>query len=139
MIVNWLCVSIVGLITAPLLGCTALVEQSANQAAQLNNVRQVTGTNLGAAVGPAISSSYSAGPDENPVDDRNDYRIAPLDTLHISVFRVPELSKTIRVAQQGTIALPLVGELRAAGKTARNLEQELTKTGPPCCPCPWKL
>ena len=126
MVVNWLCVSIVGLITAPLLGCAALVEQSPNQAAQLNNIGQVAGTNLGAAIGPALSSNYSGNSDENPSNDRHGYRIAALDTLDVSVFRVPELSRTVRVAQSGTINLPLVGELHAAGRTVHDLKQELT-------------
>jgi polysaccharide biosynthesis/export protein len=55
------------------------------------------------------------------------YKIGPLDTLDISVFEVPDLTKTVQVADTGTINLPLVGEIPAAGKTAQQLEQGLTK------------
>jgi len=55
------------------------------------------------------------------------YRIGPLDVLDISVFRVPELSKTVQVAATGTINLPLVGEMPAAGRTAQDIERDLTK------------
>ena len=46
--------------------------------------------------------------------------------LDITVFKVPELSKTIQVSETGTINLPLVGEVQAAGKTTQELERVLT-------------
>jgi polysaccharide export outer membrane protein len=55
------------------------------------------------------------------------YKIGPLDLLDITVFRVPELSKTVQVAATGTINLPLVGEVPAAGRTAQDVERDLTK------------
>lgn len=55
------------------------------------------------------------------------YKIGPLDLLDITVFRVPELSKSVQVAATGTINLPLVGEVPAAGRTARDVERDLTK------------
>ena len=45
----------------------------------------------------------------------------------MTVFQAPELSKTIQVSEAGTINFPLIGELDAAGKTAREIEQELSK------------
>ena len=45
----------------------------------------------------------------------------------MTVFQAPELSKTIQVSEAGTINFPLIGELDAAGKTARDIEQELRK------------
>lgn len=55
------------------------------------------------------------------------YKVGPEDVLDISVFKVPELSKSVQVADGGTINLPLVGEIAAAGKTAREIELDLTK------------
>jgi polysaccharide export outer membrane protein len=55
------------------------------------------------------------------------YRVGPLDLLDISVFNVPELSKSVQVSGSGTINLPLLGEMAAAGKTTEELERELTK------------
>jgi polysaccharide biosynthesis/export protein len=55
------------------------------------------------------------------------YRIGALDVLDVSVFKVPELSRSVQVANVGTINLPLVGEIRAAGMTAQELERDLTK------------
>jgi polysaccharide export outer membrane protein len=50
-----------------------------------------------------------------------------MDVLEISVFKVPELSKSVQVAPTGTINLPLIGEMPAAGKTAQQIEQDLTR------------
>jgi len=50
-----------------------------------------------------------------------------MDVLEISVFKVPELSKSIQVADTGTINMPLLGEVPAAGRTAQEIERDLTK------------
>jgi polysaccharide export outer membrane protein len=55
------------------------------------------------------------------------YKIGPQDVVEISVFKVPELSKTAQVSEAGTLNLPLFGELPVAGKTARELEKDLTR------------
>ena len=55
------------------------------------------------------------------------YKIGPLDALEISVFKVPDLTQTVQVAEDGMINYPLIGDVPAAGKTAHELEQALTK------------
>jgi polysaccharide export outer membrane protein len=52
--------------------------------------------------------------------------IGPQDVLDITVFQVPELTKTLQVSDTGTINFPLLGEMTAAGKTPEELERELT-------------
>jgi polysaccharide biosynthesis/export protein len=54
------------------------------------------------------------------------YKIGPLDVLDVSVFKVPDLTKAVQVTEAGTVNYPLVGEIQAAGKTAREVEQMLT-------------
>lgn len=54
------------------------------------------------------------------------YKIGPLDTLEVQVFKVPDLTKTVQVAENGEINYPLVGSTQAAGKTAREVERDLT-------------
>ena len=53
------------------------------------------------------------------------YRIGPLDVLDVSVFKVPELSKSVQVADSGSINLPLVGEVQASGRTAQEMERDI--------------
>jgi polysaccharide export outer membrane protein len=55
------------------------------------------------------------------------YLVGPTDVLQITVFKVPELTQSVQVADTGTINLPLLGEVPAAGKTAHEIEQDLTR------------
>jgi len=55
------------------------------------------------------------------------YKVGPRDVLEVTVFQAPELSKTFQVSEAGTIGFPLIGEVDAGGKTAREIEQELRK------------
>ena len=47
------------------------------------------------------------------------------DVLAVSVWKEPELSRTLPVRPDGKITLPLVGDVQAAGKTPYKLQQEL--------------
>jgi len=50
------------------------------------------------------------------------YRIGPLDELLVTVFREPDLSaKDLPVDLNGTISLPLLGQVQASGRTAAEL------------------
>lgn len=51
-----------------------------------------------------------------------DYRIGPEDLLEISVYEASDLDRTVRVSAAGAISLPLLGAVRAAGLTSRQLE-----------------
>lgn len=54
-------------------------------------------------------------------------RIAPLDLLQVTVFEVADLTRAVRVSADGDISLPLVGLVRAAGATPRELEKALAE------------
>jgi polysaccharide export outer membrane protein len=55
------------------------------------------------------------------------YLIGPQDVLDITVFKAPDLSRTVPVAEDGTINLPLIGATPAAGKTPSAVEKEIQK------------
>ncbi len=57
----------------------------------------------------------------------SDYRINPFDVIEISVFQVPELSRSVQVNTVGQFSLPLVGAIDASGKTPGELEREITQ------------
>jgi polysaccharide export outer membrane protein len=57
----------------------------------------------------------------------SDFRIGPDDTLAINVWGEPEVSQTVPVRPDGKISLPLVGEVVASGKTAKQLEALISK------------
>lgn len=54
-----------------------------------------------------------------------DYEIGPRDLLEIRVFGLQQLDTNVRVSEAGTISLPLVGELPAAGLTRAALESSV--------------
>ena len=55
------------------------------------------------------------------------YQIAVGDQLRIDVWKNPELSVTEPVRPDGKIAVPLVGDLAAAGKTPEELTADITR------------
>jgi len=58
---------------------------------------------------------------------QDSYILGPGDTVEILIFGDPDLSRTITIKPDGTISLPLVGEVKAAGKTTTQLTAELVK------------
>lgn len=61
-----------------------------------------------------------------------DYHIGPEDLLQITIYNIPDAEArltprtvTLRVSQQGLIALPLIGEVKVSGLTPSGLEREL--------------
>jgi len=55
------------------------------------------------------------------------YRIAPMDTLSIRVFGMPDLTGDYQVDLRGNIGMPLIGEVAAIDKTPAELDQLLTQ------------
>ena len=113
-----------------LAGCAAVTTTNsaaltgANQATSSADRTAGGGTVAGTA-GTKIALTSAAMP---PSDQSTaDYRIAPLDVLDISVFQVPDLSKTVQVSALGDIDMPLIGTLPASGKTLPELKAEVTK------------
>jgi len=54
------------------------------------------------------------------------YRIGPGDLLEIKVFEVDQLSQTVRVSEDGSITLPLLGSVPVEGLTQDGVVQKLT-------------
>ena len=93
------------LLTVSLSGEVALAGQSASESSAPNTQAQATAANR------AHNGSFVIGND---------------DVLAISVWKEPELSKSVPVRSDGKISLPLVGEIQATGRTPLQLEQELS-------------
>ena len=75
---------------------------------------------------PRGVNAYSTFPAAS-ADGRRDYRIGALDVLSITVFQEPDLSfKEIQVDASGSLLFPLIGDVRAAGKTANELTKEIS-------------
>ena len=65
----------------------------------------------------------SSTPAVNAHDD--EFVIGNGDVLAVSVWKQPDLSRSIPVRSDGRISLPLIGEVKAGGQTPLKLEQEI--------------
>ena len=99
-------------------------------------IRPVVGQQVAVPTAGTDSSSATPGPD----DARNTrihelsqlglaasagYRLGTGDVLDVSVFGVPEYSHVVRIGAAGTVQLPLLEPVAAAGITADELEHRL--------------
>jgi polysaccharide export outer membrane protein len=66
------------------------------------------------------SAPYSAAADAN-------YVIGPEDLLDISVWKEPDLTRTVPVRPDGKISLPLLNDVQAAGQTPTQLAAHVTE------------
>jgi len=82
-------------------------------------------------IGLLAGACGARAPATATADTRSDprgqpYLIGPSDVVRITVWKNPELSTEAVVRPDGTVTMPVVGELRAAGRTAADLQQEAT-------------
>jgi polysaccharide biosynthesis/export protein len=80
--------------------------------------------------GTTVAQDKSAAPAEmqktSPVATDPNYVIGAEDVLSISVWKEPDLTRSVPVRPDGKISLPLIDEVKAAGLTPKDLEKELT-------------
>jgi polysaccharide export outer membrane protein len=60
-----------------------------------------------------------------PATAATGYRLGSGDQVRITVFGEPELTGQFAVDGSGVVAFPLIGEVKAAGGTARDLEKNI--------------
>ena len=69
-----------------------------------------------------------------PEDVESTYPIGPGDVLNISVWKDEALTKDVVVLPDGTISFPLLGLLKASGKTIKELRAEIEQKSPNMSP-----
>jgi polysaccharide export outer membrane protein len=88
---------------------------------------------VSAGIGPASVRAANTQPPREPldrlpakpIDGPPVYRVGPMDVVAIDVFREQDLTREVRVEENGEISLPLVGRVQAAGKTTAELERDI--------------
>jgi polysaccharide biosynthesis/export protein len=63
-----------------------------------------------------------------PATDDPNYVIGAQDVLDISVWKEPEVSRTVPVRPDGKISLPLLNDVQAAGQTPAQLAAQITES-----------
>jgi polysaccharide export outer membrane protein len=66
---------------------------------------------------------YSKEPDPR----KSEFILGAADSIKITVWKNPELSTDAKVRPDGTITLPLLGDLRALGRTPSQVREEVAK------------
>lgn len=59
------------------------------------------------------------------VEDK--YKLGPEDVIEISVWKEPDLTKQITISPDGKISYPLIGDVQVAGKTVKQVREEISK------------
>jgi polysaccharide export outer membrane protein len=62
-----------------------------------------------------------------PRPETMDYRIGAGDTLHLFVWKEPDLTREVTVRIDGKISMALLGDVQAAGRSTGELADELTR------------
>jgi polysaccharide export outer membrane protein len=73
----------------------------------------------------AVCSEPSKAKAAAPPPAAEEYMIGPDDLLAVNVWKEPEISRNVVVRPDGRISLPLVGDLRASGRTPAQLQDEI--------------
>ena len=79
----------------------------------------------GAATAAWAQAPTPAAAAASDTDTGGDSQIGPGDVLEIAVFGLPELGRKVRVAQDGTISLPLLGNFAIAGTSVLEAERAI--------------
>lgn len=83
-----------------------------------------TAPETSAAASSAVPSAPQENPDSNP---QADYRLSPGDGLEISVWKEDGLqAQQYLITTDGTIIFPLIGTIKAAGRTITELKEIIT-------------
>jgi polysaccharide export outer membrane protein len=77
-----------------------------------------------AALGMLAGCAHSTTPP--PAVAQNEYRIGKEDVVAVDVWKDPALSAKEPVRPDGKISLPMIGDITAEGRTAKELQREIT-------------
>jgi polysaccharide export outer membrane protein len=73
------------------------------------------------------SGATAAADQANAALNDPNYAIGPDDELNVSVWKEPELSRTVSVRPDGKISLPLLNDVQAAGLTPMQLSSAISE------------
>jgi polysaccharide biosynthesis/export protein len=89
--------------------------------AQTNDGKPEPGKDTGVTPDASVPQQRPSSAADSP------YVIGPDDTLHINVWKEPDLTNTLPVRPDGMISLPLLNDVQAAGLTPMQLAVSITE------------
>lgn len=76
---------------------------------------------LGLASASALRATDEAKPASSP--EATDYVLQPSDLIRVLIFQEPDLLREVRITQEYTITLPLIGTIDLRDRTVRQAEE----------------
>lgn len=107
-----------------LIALAGLLCQTSQTLAQGQNHRENDRSTQSASVRTSDGRSPVA---PTPAKVGPEYVIGPDDVLDVSVWKEPELTRSLQVRPDGKISMPLLNDIQAAGLTAAQLSQVITE------------
>lgn len=86
-------------------------------------VAAVLSLSLGGACKTLPTYDYASEPDPRKLE----YVLGPADGVKVAVWKNPDLNTETKIRPDGTITLPLIGDLTAAGRTPTQLKGEIAQ------------
>jgi polysaccharide export outer membrane protein len=75
------------------------------------------------ALGWLAPLSGAETPPSPPAAEATDYVMQPSDLIRVLIFQQPDLLREVRITQEYTITLPLIGTIDLRGRTVRQAEE----------------
>ena len=88
---------------------------------------RVVGYSMMLVVAAATACAHHAPTADDQAAKVSEYRLSLEDVVEVSVWKEPELSRTVPVRPDGKITLPLIGDIQAEGLRPNELEQNVQK------------
>ncbi len=89
---------------------------------------------VGISLALALATAWGCGPKipsydyaQEPDPRKSEYVLGIADELQVNVWKNPDLSARMVIRPDGTVTMPLIGDMRAAGKTPSQLKSEIEK------------
>ncbi len=74
-----------------------------------------------------VTPAHASRKDPKPANQLATYKLRPMDLIKIQVFQEPELDRDLRISQDHTIVVPLIGIVDVRDLTVRDAETLITE------------
>ena len=105
----------------------SVTRASVSQAVSRTSLARSLAAVAAALVGISVASCASAPPaiEHAAAYYERPYALGGGDTVRVTVYGEAELTQTYRISQSGHISMPLIGDVEAAGRTAKEVRQDI--------------
>ncbi|MGH7818365.1 MAG: polysaccharide biosynthesis/export family protein, partial [Candidatus Binatia bacterium] len=113
-------------------GLEQALQKQASEIERLTTELELARRDAAPGAPPPLEGGASPAAPATPIE----YRIGAGDILEVSVWKNPEVSRTVSVEPSGTISLPLLNQVPAAGLTPEQLRANLAQRFSEYIPAP---